>query len=87
MPALENEMKWVGLSSTLMPPTRAALQSPRRNACTASASATSELEHAVSNGMLGPRRSNSYDTRLGISVVCTPVVRLVCYAAHAYSRW
>ena len=37
----------------------------------------SELEHAVSTAMLGPRRSNAYETRLASIVIIIPVAECV----------
>ncbi len=62
-----------GVSIALTPPTIAISISPRLSAETASWSATNDEEHAVSIVMLGPRRSNTNETRFD-SMVYVPLV-------------
>ncbi len=57
MEAREKLMKENGLASRLTPATTAVLIRPARIAATASFSATSEEEQAVSTVKLGPRKS------------------------------
>ncbi|GAB2675360.1 hypothetical protein GCM10027271_40570 [Saccharopolyspora gloriosae] len=48
----------------MTPPAMASSQAPWRRCSQASWIAVSDAEHMVSIGMLGPRRSSRYDTRL-----------------------
>mmetsp|Transcript_11745 Transcript_11745/g.33060 ORF Transcript_11745/g.33060 Transcript_11745/m.33060 type:complete len:232 (-) Transcript_11745:4168-4863(-) len=63
MRALQKDTNTSARSSVLTPATSAPSQLPPRMACWARHSATSAEEQAVSIPMLGPLRSNAYDTR------------------------
>lgn len=52
-----------GCSDRFTPPASATSHSPRRSLSQASCTATSDDEHIVSIGMLGPFASRKYDTR------------------------
>ena len=61
----------------LTPPARAILHSPFQMLCAARCTATSELEHAVSITMLGPRKSNANEILLASIVIIIPVAEWV----------
>ncbi|EOD64309.1 hypothetical protein H480_32488 [Amycolatopsis vancoresmycina DSM 44592] len=60
---------------TVTPPASARSHSPRRSACTARCSATSDDEHAVSTVSAGPSRPNTYDSRPDATDDVPPVIR------------
>ena len=75
MEAREKLMKENGLTSRLTPATMAVSIRPDWIAATASLSATSEEEQAVSTVKLGPRRSKMYEIRLEIRDSVLPVAK------------
>ncbi len=73
IPALVKAMWSLGVRITLTPPAIAASHSPLRIDMTARWIATRELEHAVSTGSLGPRRSSRWDIRFASTEWAVPV--------------
>src|SRR3989442_15493720 len=63
MRRLQNDWYLAGCRYRLTPPASATWHSRRRRLSHARCTATSEEEHAVSTGRLGPWRSRAYDTR------------------------
>nr|WP_237331311.1 hypothetical protein [Streptomyces mexicanus] len=57
-----------------MPPANAVRLRPLRSASQAWCTALSAEEHAVSTVMLGPRRSNTWDSRLETMEAAPPVM-------------
>ena len=66
MPMAESVTNCEGWTIRLTPPTSAASQAPERRLSIARCSAVNDDEHAVSTAMLGPWKSNRYETRLAI---------------------
>ncbi|CAM3220733.1 putative polyketide synthase [Burkholderia gladioli] len=73
MPAWANARKRLAAQQMLTPPASAASHSPERIARAAISTATSELEQAVSTVTLGPRKSNTNDTRFERIALDVPV--------------
>lgn len=70
---MDSAIAVLGPTMMLTPPARASSQSPFQMLCAARCTATSELEHAVSIAMLGPRKSNANEIRFASIVIIIPV--------------
>ena len=77
-PSSENASDANGFARMFTPPARATSASPSRSARTAWCTDTSDDEQAVSTFIEGPRKSNAYEMRFGITAEDAPVSAYGC---------
>ena len=69
-----NEMNGAALAITVTPPASAVSHSPRRSACAARCTVTSDAEHAVSTVSAGPSSPSDYEMRPEATLPVIPVI-------------